>query len=182
MKLFIISDIHGSFYYLKKALEAYEKEQADYILILGDILYHGARNPIPPEYNTLQVATLLNKYSNRIIAVRGNCDSDVDLLVIEFPIESLYSTVLLNDFRIFLTHGHIYNGENLPNLRTGDVLFHGHTHVPVIDQKNGIYIINPGSITFPKDGYPNSYGILRDNIVEIKDLEGNVFKSVEITR
>jgi len=180
MKLFVISDIHGSLYYLNKALEAYKKEEADYILILGDILYHGARNPIPPEYSTIKVAELLNRYSDKIIAVRGNCDSDVDLMVIEFPIEAVYSTVLLNNRRIFLTHGHVYNGENLPRLKAGDILFHGHTHVPIIDKKDGIYIINPGSITFPKEGYPNSYGVVSDNTIEVKDLEGKVFMSVEV--
>ncbi|HWQ41158.1 MAG TPA: phosphodiesterase, partial [Desulfosporosinus sp.] len=92
MKLFFISDIHGSLFYLRKALEDFQKEKADYIVILGDHLYHGARNPLPIEYNPKEVAQLLNKFSNRIIAVRGNCDSEVDEMVLEFPMMSTYST------------------------------------------------------------------------------------------
>jgi len=180
MKLFFVSDIHGSPFYLKQVLEDFKKEKADYIVILGDHLYHGARNPLPREYNPKEVAQLLNEFSDKIIAVRGNCDSEVDEMVLEFPMMSTYSTVLHNGRRLFLTHGHIYHENNLPNLREGDALIYGHTHIPKLDKKGNVYIINPGSITFPKENNPNSYGILENNTFKIKDLNGNIFKEIEL--
>jgi len=160
MKLLFISDIHGSLYFAKMAIEAYEKERADYIVLLGDVLYHGARNPLPREYNPKETAGLLNGYADRIIAVRGNCDSEVDEMVLSFPIMSTYSSILCKGKRLFLTHGHIYNEDRLPKLMDGDVLIYGHTHIPKADKKEGIYIINPGSITLPKENHPNTYGVL----------------------
>lgn len=180
MKIFFISDIHGSAYYIRKALENFNKENADYIVILGDELYHGARNPLPLEYNPKEVAKLLNEFADRIIAVRGNCDSEVDEMVLNFPMMTSYSTILYNDIRLFLTHGHIYNEDNLPKLRDGDVFIYGHTHIPKAEKKGNIFIINPGSITLPKENNPNSYGVLEDNIFKIKDLEGNIIKEVNI--
>ncbi len=180
MKLFFISDIHGSLFYLKKSLEEFKKEKADYIIILGDQLYHGARNPLPIDYNPKEVAQLLNEFSDRIIAVRGNCDSEVDEMVLEFPIMSTYSTILYNGRRLFLTHGHIYNENNLPKLKEGDAIIYGHTHIPKLEKKGNTYIINPGSITFPKENNPNSYGILENNTFKIKDFQGNVFKEMEL--
>ncbi len=182
MKLFFISDIHGSLYYTRKALEAFKEEKADYIVILGDELYHGARNPLPLEYNPKEVAESLNEYADRIIAVRGNCDSEVDEMVLDFPMMATHSTILYNGRRLFLTHGHIYNGNNLPKLREGDVLFYGHTHVPKIEKKENVYVINPGSITLPKENTPNSYGVLEDDIFIIKDFEGNVYKEIDLTK
>ena len=179
MKLLFISDIHGSLYYTKLALDVFKKENADYIVILGDELYHGARNPLPREYNTKEVAQLLNQYKDKIIAVRGNCDSEVDELVIDYPIMSTYSIVLYNGRKLFLTHGHIYNEDNLPNLSDGDVLFYGHTHVPVAKKLDNIYVINPGSITLPKENNPNSYGILYNDEFKIMDFEGNILKDIK---
>lgn len=180
MKLFFLSDIHGSLYYLEKTLANFQKENADYLIILGDHLYHGARNPLPKEYNPKEVAVLLNKFSDRIIAVRGNCDSEVDQMVLEFPMMASYSTILAKGRRLFLTHGHLYHEENLPNLRAGDAVIYGHTHVPKLEKKGDIYIINPGSITFPKESFPNSYGILEENVFKIKDLDGNTLKEIEL--
>ncbi|SPF39283.1 Phosphodiesterase YfcE [Candidatus Desulfosporosinus infrequens] len=180
MKLFFISDIHGSLHYLRKALEKFKQEKADYIVILGDHLYHGARNPLPIEYNPGEVAKLLNKFADRIIAVRGNCDSEVDEMVIEFPMMSTYSTVLYNGRRLFLTHGHIYHEDNLPKLKEGDAIIYGHTHIPKLEKKGNIFIINPGSITFPKENNPNTYGILEGNSFKIKDLDGSLCKEIEL--
>jgi hypothetical protein len=180
MKLFFISDIHGSIYYLRKAMERFQEEKADFIVILGDILYHGARNPLPKEYSPKDVTELLNSYSDKIIAVRGNCDSEVDEMVIDFPIMATYSNILYNNRRLFITHGHIYNDENMPNLGNGDVFIHGHTHVLRAEKKGPIYIINPGSITLPKENNPHTYGILEDNNFKIKTLEGKVFKEITI--
>ncbi|MDD2447701.1 MAG: phosphodiesterase [Tissierellia bacterium] len=178
MKLFFISDIHGSIYYLNKALDRFKKEEADYIVILGDILYHGARNPLPLEYEPKKVIELINSYADKIIAVRGNCDSEVDEMVIDFPIMSTYSNILYNNRRLFLTHGHIYNENNMPKLNEGDVFIYGHYHIPRADKVEGIYFINPGSITLPKENSPNTYGLLEDNVFSIKDLEGNKFKEI----
>jgi len=178
MKLFFISDIHGSLYYLEKALEQYEKEAADYIIILGDELYHGARNPLPEGYNPKEVAVLLNSYADKIIAVRGNCDSEVDQMVLEFPVMSDYSTILYQGRRIFLSHGHIYGPDHLPKLSAGDLFVYGHTHVPVAEKREDIYIINPGSISMPKENNPNTYGVLEGQTFQIKALDGNVFKEI----
>lgn len=178
MKLFFMSDIHGSLYYTKKALDAFKLENADYISILGDELYHGARNPLPLEYNPKEVASLLNQYAGKILAVRGNCDSEVDEMVLDFPIMTTYSIILYNGRRLFLTHGHIYNEDNLPKLCEGDVFIYGHTHIPKAEKKGAQYIINPGSITLPKENYPNSYGILEGNAFKVKDFEGNIIKEI----
>ncbi|QBD88410.1 phosphodiesterase, partial [Clostridium tetani] len=181
MKLFFISDIHGSSYYLEKVINIYEKEKADYLVILGDELYHGARNPLPKEYNPKKVAEILNKYKNKIIAVRGNCDSEVDQMVLNYPIMSDYSIILYNNRRLFLTHGHIYNKNNLPTISNGDVFIYGHTHVPLAEKINNIFIINPGSITFPKENTPHCYGVLENNTFIIKTLDGEVFKEINIS-
>lgn len=180
MKLFFISDIHGSVYYLNKALERFEEEGAHHIVVLGDLLYHGARNPLPKEYNPKEVTKILNRLSHKIIAVRGNCDSEVDQMVLDFPIMADYSTILYEGKRLFLTHGHIYNEGNIPKLRNKDVLIYGHTHIPTADIVDNIFVINPGSITLPKENNPHTYGVLRENIFQIKDLDGKMFKEIRI--
>lgn len=181
MKILFVSDIHGSLYYARKALKAYKKENAGYIVLLGDELYHGARNPLPAEYNPKETAQLLNEFADRIIAVRGNCDSEVDEMVLDFPIVADYSFVLYNGKRLFLTHGHIYNDDNLPKLSDGDVFIYGHTHIPRAEKKEGIFFINPGSITLPKENNPNTYGVLEGDVFKIKDLDGNVFREINLT-
>jgi len=181
VKILFITDIHGSLYYAKKALEVFEKENADFIALLGDELYHGPRNPLPEEYNPMKVAELLNKYSNKIIAVKGNCDSEVDQMVLDFPITAPYSIILYNGRRLFLTHGDIYNENNLPKLNPGDVLIYGHTHINKIEEKEGIFIINLASVALPKDGNPNSYGLLYNDIFEIKNFNGNIVKEINFS-
>ncbi len=180
MKLFFMSDIHGSPYFLEKALECFKAEKADNMIISGDILYHGPRNPIPEGYNPSRAADMLNQYKEKIIAVRGNCDSEVDQMLLEFPMSGDYAVILYNGVRIFLTHGHIYNPGKLPPLSKGDVLVYGHIHIPVAEKEKDIFILNPGSITFPKEGNPNSYGVLENNIFSIKDFSGNVIKEIKI--
>ncbi|HDK7137603.1 TPA: phosphodiesterase [Clostridium botulinum] len=180
MKLFFMSDIHGSAYYLEKALHIFEEEKADYLIILGDELYHGARNPLPKGYDPKKVTEILNSYKDKIIAVRGNCESEVDQMVLNYPIMSDYSIVLYNGKRLFLTHGHIFNKNNMPNISDGDALIYGHTHIPLAEKINNIFVINPGSITFPKENTPHCYGILSDNLFKIKTLEGNTFKEISL--
>lgn len=180
MKIIIISDIHGSAYFLRKVLKVVENEKIDYILILGDVLNHGPRNPLPEGYNPKEVVDILNSYKNRIIAVRGNCDSEVDQMLLEYPMMSDYTTLFLNEKRIFVTHGHIYNRDNLPQIEKGDVLLYGHTHIPLAENENDIYILNPGSISLPKNGNENSYGILEDNNFYVKNLESEIIKKIEL--
>ncbi|WP_410208380.1 phosphodiesterase [Fusobacterium sp.] len=174
MKLFIISDIHGSLYYLKKAIRIFEKEKCDKLVILGDELYHGPRNPLPEEYSPKEVIKILNSYKDKIIAVRGNCDSEVDQMVLKYPIMSDYSMIYLEGKRIYLTHGHIYNKDNPLPLSSGDVLIYGHFHIPMIERKNEILFLNPGSISLPKNNSEHSFAILEKNKFTIKNLEETV--------
>ena len=180
MKLFFMSDIHGSLKYAKLGVDAFINENADYMVILGDVLYHGPRNPLPEEYNPKEVANLINKYKNKIIGVRGNCDADVDQMLLEYPCMMDYNVILADGKRVFITHGHIYNEKNMLNMAEDDVLIYGHTHIPVAKKENYIYVINPGSISYPKENNPHSYGILEDNVFYIKDICGNVIKSIEL--
>ena len=130
MKLLIASDIHGSAYYCRKMLEAYEKEGAQRMLLLGDILYHGPRNDLPKEYAPKEVIRMLNEKKNEIYAIRGNCEAEVDQMVLQFPVLADYMILFAGERAIYATHGHVYNENHLPPLKPGDVLLHGHTHVP----------------------------------------------------
>lgn len=177
MKLFFISDIHGSIDDLKSVMNIFEKENADYLVILGDILYHGPRNPLPHNYNPQEVCKVLNKYKEKIIAIRGNCDSEVDQMLLEFPIMSDFSQILIENKRFFLTHGHIYNENNLPPLGKNDILCHGHTHIPLAEKNENILIFNPGSITFPKENFEKSYGLYKENQLFVISLEGKTLKN-----
>jgi putative phosphoesterase len=181
MKLFFVSDLHGSLPATELVLEKYKTSGADYLVILGDVLNHGPRNPVPQGYQPAAVADLLNRYSDQILAVRGNCDSEVDQMLLDFPMLESYSWVLLeNGTRIFLTHGHIYNSDNRPPLKAGDVLAYGHTHIPVAEKSGEQFIYNPGSITFPKGGHVASYGIFEDGIFKVLSFSDEVLKQVSI--
>ena len=178
MKLVIASDIHGSAYYCRMLLDAFEKEQADRLLLLGDILYHGPRNDLPREYAPKEVITMLNPLKNKIFCVRGNCDTEVDQMVLDFPVLADYAVIALDDRLIYATHGHNYNEEKLPPLSTGDILFCGHTHVPKINEHETYTYMNTGSVSIPKENSPHSYVVLENGKFEWKDLEnGEVFLS-----
>ncbi len=163
MKYFIISDIHGSALWCRRGLAAFEKEQADRILCLGDILYHGPRNDLPEEYNPKAVIAMLTKYADRMLCVRGNCDTEVDQMVLPFPIMADYALIAAGSRLMFATHGHKFNESGLPPMKNGDILLHGHTHVPVcreIPLPNGTALLcNPGSASIPKEGSAHSYMI-----------------------
>ncbi|MFT6924687.1 MAG: putative phosphoesterase [Psychromonas sp.] len=181
MKLFFISDLHGSLPATELALKKYEASAANYLVILGDLLNHGPRNPIPQGYQPAAVAQLLNNYSDQILAVRGNCDSEVDQMLLNFPMLESYSWVLLeNGTRIFLTHGHLYNSDNRPPLKAGDVLAYGHTHLPVAERNGEQFIYNPGSITFPKEGNVPSYGLFEAGTFKVLSFSDEVLKQVSI--
>ena len=175
MKLMLISDIHGSPAALESAIHLADHEQADRILILGDLLNHGPRNPLPADYNPQGVAELLNNNLHRITCVRGNCDSEVDQMLITAPIMSDYVQVLVDNRQLFLTHGHLWHPDKLPQLNNGDVFCYGHFHIPVLEQHNGITLFNPGSITLPKNDYPASVGWYHRGELWITDLKGECF-------
>lgn len=170
MKWFIASDIHGSAYWCKKMLDAFEKERADRILLLGDLLYHGPRNDLPRDYNPKEVIDLLNGYKDKIFSVRGNCDSEVDQMVLEFPILADYTIICEGDTVIFATHGHIYNENNLPPLKNVTILLHGHTHVAKNEKRENYTYMNPGSVSIPKEETGHGYIVFENGIFQRKSL------------
>lgn len=181
MKLMFASDIHGSAYWAEKVVKSFKEEDADYLVLLGDILYHGPRNPLPKDYNPQAVIQLLNGIKDKIIAIRGNCDSEVDQMVLQFPITADYNIIPLKNRKLIASHGHLYHDNQLPSsLVPGDVFIFGHIHVPVLEQKDGIYILNPGSTTLPKENHPNSYGILESNRFKVKTFDKAVYKEITI--
>lgn len=170
MKLMIASDIHGSAWYCEKMIDAYKEEKAEKLLLLGDILYHGPRNDLPEGYDPKKVASMLNVYKDDILCVRGNCDGEVDQMVLEFPIMADYAFMLLNEIPIYVTHGHIYNQKNPLPMKKG-ILLCGHTHVPAIEEYEHFTYLNPGSVSIPKQDSRHSYMILEDKRFLWKDLE-----------
>ncbi|WP_053406973.1 MULTISPECIES: phosphodiesterase [Persicobacter] len=182
MKIIFISDIHGSATFLEKALAVVESEKPDQIILVGDAMYHGPRNPLPEGYAPAKVASLLNNYKDRIIAVRGNCDSEVDQMLLEFPMMGDYAVYQAEGIYFYITHGHLASPEQAPALKAGSIFVSGHTHIPVATKEKGLYFFNPGSIALPKGGFAPSYGIFDQNQLIVKDFEGNVIKSVEIEK
>lgn len=176
MKWFIASDIHGSAFWCRKMLESYKTEKADRMLLLGDILYHGPRNDLPDEYNPKAVIEILNGLKEEIISVRGNCDTEVDQMVLEFPVLADYAYITDEKTSIFATHGHVYNTGKLPPLKSGDILLHGHTHVPACEHHDNYTYINPGSVSIPKESSHHGYIILEERTFTWKDFEGNTIK------
>lgn len=152
MKLLIASDIHGSAYWCRKLLEVYETEKPDKLVLLGDILYHGPRNDLPREYAPKAVISMLSPLAEKILCVRGNCEAEVDQMVLPFPCMAPYSQLLVEDKTFYLTHGHHENPRNLPRLNPGDVFLSGHTHVKEDILVEGVRCLNPGSVSIPKDG------------------------------
>lgn len=174
MKWMIASDLHGSAYYCRKMLEAFEREGADRLFLLGDLLYHGPRNDLPREYAPKEVIPLLNGKKETLLCVRGNCDAEVDQMVLEFPVLADYAVLSVGRRLIYATHGHIYHVKNLPPLAPGDVLLHGHTHVPAWTEfGQGNLYLNPGSVSIPKEDSPHSYMTLEGNTMQWKELESS---------
>ena len=171
-KLLIASDIHGSAWYCRKLLQALEREGAKRMLLLGDILYHGPRNDLPREYAPKDVIAMLNPLKERIVSVRGNCEAEVDQMVLDFPVLADYCLMPVGDHMMFCTHGHIYNEENLPPMMPGDILLYGHTHVPRAEKVLDKWMLNPGSVSIPKGGSVPSYAVLEDGTFTIKDMDG----------
>ena len=165
----IASDIHGSLYYGKILIERFLQEGADTLILLGDIYYHGPRNPLEREYDPMGLCELLNIYKDKLIVIKGNCDSEVDEMISDFKFLST-RTIDFGAHKITLTHGHFYNKHNLP-ANAGNILLHGHTHIGGIERAGDIIIANPGSVTLPKGGTPRSYLIVTDSEIVLKELE-----------
>lgn len=181
MKYFICSDIHGSAERMSAALKQFQQLNCDYILLLGDILYHGPRNPLPPGHNPQAVASMLNEYAAHIIACRGNCEAEVDQVMLHFPV--LCDSAQIFDtcggaHRIFLSHGHIWSPEKLPPLTAGDIFLSGHTHIPVLEHREGIILCNPGSISLPKGGSQPGFAIYTPEKLSLHTLDGAVYKEL----
>ena len=180
MKWMIASDIHGSAAYCEKLLAAFGREQADRLLLLGDLLYHGPRNDLPQGYAPKEVIAQLSGVKDKVFCVRGNCEAEVDQMVLPFPVLADYCLLEQKGRVIFATHGHHYNLENPPLLQPGDVLLHGHTHIPAMDNSLGFWYLNPGSVSIPKENSPHSYMTLEDGQFLWKDLDGAVYDSLAL--
>ena len=180
MKFMIASDIHGSAYYCEKLLEAYKNEAAGRLFLLGDVLYHGPRNDLPKEYNPKAVIAMLNAMKGDILCVRGNCDTEVDQMVLEFPILADYAIVPVGEKLLYATHGHVYNKANPPKMKKGDILLNGHFHVPAFEELEDFIYMNPGSVSIPKENSQHSYVILEDNVFVWKNLDGEEYLRVVI--
>ncbi len=180
MKYFIASDIHGSAAFCQKMIDAYRRENADRLVLLGDILYHGPRNALPEGYEPKQVIAMLNAIKDELLCVRGNCDTEVDQMVLDFPILADYALLSLGKRTVFVTHGHRYNTDSPPPLKLGDILLHGHTHVPACTEFDGCLYVNPGSVSIPKEDSWHGYMIIENGVLVWKDLESQVKKTFEI--
>lgn len=177
MKWLIASDLHGSAHYTRQLLELFRREQADRLLLLGDLLYHGPRNDLPEEYAPRKVIALLSEYRERILCVRGNCEAEVDQMVLPFPVLADYAVIPVGERLMYCTHGHHFNRECLPPLCPGDILIYGHTHVPLRDVTAERICLNPGSVSIPKENSWHGCMTLQDGLFRWLDLDGKVHMS-----
>lgn len=170
MKLLIASDIHGSAFWCGKLMEVMEAEKPHRLILLGDLLYHGPRNDLPRDYAPKQVIPMLSRYADRILAVRGNCEAEVDQMVLPFPCMADYAMLACDGLNLYLTHGHLWNPDSLPPLAEGSVFLSGHTHVKLDELRGGIRCLNPGSVSIPKDG-SHSCMVYEDGVFRFLILE-----------
>ena len=175
MKLMIASDIHGSAKWCERMLEAWRREAPGRLVLLGDLLYHGPRNDLPEAYAPKAVIAMLNGVAPHLLCVRGNCEAEVDQMVLDFPVMADYSVLFVDGHALYATHGHVWGEDNPPPLQPGDVLLCGHTHVPCCRRHDGFIYVNPGSVSIPKQNTPHSYAVLEDGMMVWKDLEGGEF-------
>ncbi len=181
MKLMIASDLHGSCKYGKMLFERFEEEKPVRLLLLGDLLYHGARNALPAEYDTIELTKLLNGHREDILAVRGNCDAEIDQTVLQFPIMADYLQLFVDGRNWFVTHGHLYDEHTDLPYREDTVVLHGHTHVKALQRLGKIWYVNPGSVSIPKDGDIRSYMVYEDGVFTAKDVtDGSVLMSYKL--
>lgn len=180
MKYMFASDIHGSAYYCRRMLEVYKEEKADRLILLGDLLYHGPRNDLPREYAPKEVIAMLNAYKDQIYNVRGNCDAEVDQMVLDFPVMADYALFEIEGKTIYASHGHVYHQDHLPPLKKGDIFIQGHTHVLKAEKAGDYILLNPGSVSLPKEGNPNTYAVLEDGVFVIKTMEKEIVKELKL--
>ncbi len=180
MKIMFASDIHGSEYYCKMLVDKYRVLDCEKLILLGDILYHGPRNDLPKGYNPKGVIEMLNNISDEIVAVRGNCEAEVDGMMLDFSCMSDSMIMFDKNVMFFITHGHLFNKENPPKLKAGDILIHGHTHIQTVEEFGKNLYINPGSVSIPKEGNPPTFMIYEDGMFTIYDFEMNEIQRREI--
>ena len=173
MKLMIASDVHGSAKWCERMIEAWRQEQPERLVLLGDLLYHGPRNDLPEDYAPKKVIAMLNAIAPALLCVRGNCEAEVDQMVLDFPVMADYAALFADGRMLYMTHGHVFNPDHSPRLMPGDALFFGHTHVPGLERRGAWTFVNPGSVSIPKNGTAHSYCTLADGVVEWKDLGDN---------
>ena len=178
MKIVIASDLHGSAYYAQKLMDICYREDADKLILLGDIYNHGPRNGLPKDYQPMKVAEILNGVKENLIVIKGNCDSEVDTMISEF--DFVQDMVLLSgDKTVFLTHGHMYNKENMPKTHFNAIIY-GHFHTGFIERQNDVVVANTGSLSLPKNQTANSYILLENRTIILKDLEGKEIAKILI--
>ena len=180
MKLMIASDLHGSAYYCKKLVEAYHAEKPDKLILLGDLLYHGPRNDLPRDYSPKQVIEMLNPLAQNLLCVRGNCEAEVDQMVLSFPVMADYAALWVDGVTLYATHGHLHGEQNPPPLPKGAILLCGHTHIPAFAPHDGYTYVNPGSLSIPKEDSEHSYMILEDRTLIWKTTEQIPYRSEKI--
>lgn len=180
MKLMIASDIHGSALYCRQMLEAYKREEAGRLLLLGDILYHGPRNDLPEGYAPKEVIAMLNPMKNDLLCVRGNCDTEVDQMVLEFPILADYAWFTDGVHTFYLSHGHVWHEGNLPPMQENEIFVYGHTHVLRAEKKDGRVYLNPGSVSLPKEGNIPTYAVLENGVFSIRGFDGTTVKELAL--
>ena len=181
MKLLIASDIHGSAFYCQALLDAIQKESPDRILLLGDLLYHGPRNDLPKGYAPKEVISMLNPLKEKLLCVRGNCEAEVDQMVLSFPVLADYAWLEINGYRIFATHGPHFGEDNPPPLSKGDILLCGHTHVPACREHDGWFYLNPGSVSIPKENSHHGYMVLENRKVIRNTINGETIESFSLS-
>ena len=182
MKMVVASDIHGSAWACRKLLEAFDREGAGRLLLLGDILYHGPRNDLPRDYAPKEVLAMLNARKERLLCVRGNCDTEVDKRVLEFPILADYMVLPMADGLIYATHGHHFSPQHFPPFCNGDVLLYGHTHIWQAETVRDHICLNPGSVAIPKGGNLPTYGVLEGGMFSVRTMDGAVVGQIALER
>lgn len=184
MKLMFASDIHGDISRARATFEALDREGAEKLFLLGDLLYFGPRNQLTASYDPQAVIKLLNENKEKLLTVRGNCEAEVDQMVLDFPVMAEYAYISVDGFSMLLTHGHKINMQSATNMRAGEILIHGHTHVPCIESFGlGNIYLNPGSTTYPKENNPPSYMVYENGVFEIKELfSGEVLMKIDLKK
>lgn len=178
MKYLICADLHGSAYYANKLLEVFNGEKVDLLILLGDVYNHGPRNPLPKDYAPMTVADILNGIKDKLLVIKGNCDSEVDTMISKFDFLSS-SVIIDNGKKVFLTHGHIYNRDEKPKTNF-DAVIYGHFHTGFIEKIDSTVYANCGSLSLPKGGTPNSYITLENGVLELKTLNGEIIETIKL--